>query len=82
MTRWIRRIVIGLFTLARRPADDRDLDDELQQYLAASVDAKVTAGLGRADALRAVRAEMGSRAAIHDYVHDVCGFENHVERRK
>src|SRR5580765_3495253 len=65
MTRWIRRMLVGLLALGRRPADDRDLDDELQQYLAASVDAKVTAGVGRADALRAARAEVGSPAAIH-----------------
>ena len=77
MTRWIRRMLVGLLALGRRPADDRDLDDELQQYLAASVDAKVTAGVGRADALRAARAEVGSPAAIHDYVHDV-GWENRI----
>ena len=77
MTRRIRRTLAGLRALVRRRDDDRDFDDELQQYLALSVDAKIAAGLERVEALRAARAEMGSPAAIHDYVHDV-GWENRV----
>jgi hypothetical protein len=74
MTRRICRTLAGLRALVRRREDDRDFDDELQQYLASSVDAKIAAGLDRVEARRAARAEMGSPAAIHDYVLDV-GWE-------
>ncbi len=77
MTRWIRRTLSGLRALVRRRADDTDLDDELQQYLAEIVEAKVAAGLDREEALRVARAELGSPAAIHDYVQDV-GWEHRL----
>src|SRR4051812_15025016 len=77
VTRWIRQILGGMRALVRRRANNRELDDELQQYLAANVDAKIAAGLAPADARRAARAEMGSVAAIHDYVHDV-GWESRI----
>jgi predicted permease len=77
MTRWIRQTLRGLRALVRRRDERRDLDDELREYLAESVDAKVAAGLDPADALRAARAELGSPAAIHDYVQDV-GWESRL----
>ena len=77
MTPWIRRVLGGLRALVRRRDDEREIDDELQQYLAASIDAKVEAGVDRAEAIRAARAELGSTAAIHDYVQDV-GWENRI----
>lgn len=77
MTRWIRQTFAGLRALVRRRVNDSDLDDELKEYLAASVDAKVAAGLDRTEALRAARAELGSPAAIHDYVQDI-GWENRL----
>ncbi len=77
MIQWIRRVVGGLGALVRRHDDTCEIDDELQQYLEASVDAKVAAGIDRAQALREARAEMGSPAAIHNYVQDV-GWENRI----
>jgi predicted permease len=77
MTTWFRRIIAGLRGLARRERDDRELDDEVQQYLEASIDAKIAAGLSEPEAIRAARAELGSRAAIADSVHDV-GWETHL----
>ena len=77
MTGWIRQTLRGLRALVRRRDEMRDLDDELREYLAESVDAKVAAGLDRAEALRAARAELGSPAAIHDYVQDV-GWESRL----
>jgi len=77
MTPWIRRALGGLRALVRRRDDGQEIDDELQQYLAASIDAKVAAGVDRAEAIRAARAELGSTAAIHDYVQDV-GWENRI----
>lgn len=77
MTRWLRQVFSGIAALIRRRERERELDDELRQYLAAIIEAKVAAGLDRADADRAARAEMGSTAAIHDYVQDV-GWENRI----
>jgi predicted permease len=77
MTSWLRRAIGGFRALVRRRRDDRDLDDELQQYLEASVEAKIASGLSRAGALRTTRAEIGSRAAIEDYVRDV-GWETRL----
>jgi hypothetical protein len=77
MTTWFRRVMAGLRGLARRQRDDRELDDEVQQYLEASIAAKIAAGLSEQEAIRAARAELGSRAAIEDYVHDV-GWETHL----
>jgi hypothetical protein len=77
MITWFRHAIRGLQALARRRRDDRDLDDELQQYFEAAVEAKVASGLSRAEALRAARAELGSRAALRDYVRDV-GWETWV----
>lgn len=55
MIRWIRQTLRGLRALVRRRDEMRDLDDELREYLAESVDAKVAAGLDRAEALRVAR---------------------------
>ncbi len=77
MTRWIRQTVAGIRALFQRRVRDHELDDELQAYLAASIDAKIAAGLNPAEAHRTAQAEMGSTAAIRDYVQDV-GWENHI----
>lgn len=70
-------MIAGLRGLVRRHRDDRDLDDELQQYVEACVAAKIAAGLSDQQAIRAARAELGSRAAIEDYVRDV-GWETRM----
>jgi hypothetical protein len=77
MTTWLRRVISGFQALARCRRDDRDLVDELEQYLEAAVEAKVASGLSRTQAVRTARAEIGSRAALGDYVRDV-GWESWV----
>jgi putative ABC transport system permease protein len=48
-----------------------DLDEELDAFFAASVEAKMAAGATRAAAERQARIEIGSRAAVRDWVADV-----------
>jgi predicted permease len=68
----LRRLLNNLRALVRgRRRDDAELSDELRGYLDAAIDAKVAAGLTRADAERAARVEIGSAAAIRDRVRDV-----------
>ena len=73
-----RRFVKGLGALVARSRQDRELDEELQQFLQASIDAKVASGLSRADAERAARLELGSTAAVKEWTRDA-GWETHVE---
>lgn len=69
------RLLGGVRALLRKQSTERDLDDELRAYLDAAVEAKTAAGMTREDALRAARVEIGSVAAIKDYVRDV-GWES------
>lgn len=49
---------------------DADLDDELRAFYDASVEAKLAAGMPREQAERAARIELGSTAAVKEYVAD------------
>ncbi len=77
--RLVRRIVAGLLGLFRMTRAEQELDEELQDFVAAAIDEKMRAGLSRASAARAARLELGSAAAIKDRVRDV-GWESGVER--
>ena len=61
MTRWIRQTLRGLRALVRRRGDDAGFDDELREYLVGERRREGRAGLDRAEALRAARAELGVR---------------------
>jgi predicted permease len=79
MSTRLARFLNNLRALVRgRRRDDVELSDELRAYLDAAIDAKVAAGMTRADAERAARVELGSAAAIRDHVRDV-GWETKVE---
>ncbi|HVW06852.1 MAG TPA: ABC transporter permease [Vicinamibacterales bacterium] len=79
MSTRISRVFNNLRALVRgRRRDDAELSDELRAYLDAAIDAKIAAGMTRADAERAARVEIGSAAAIRDHVRDV-GWETKVE---
>jgi predicted permease len=68
----LRRLVNNLRALVRgRRRDDTELSDELRAYLETAIDAKVAAGMTRAEAERAARVELGSAVAIRDRVADV-----------
>jgi putative ABC transport system permease protein len=56
---------------ARKARAERELAEELQQYLNAAIERNVSSGMSRAEAVRAARVEMGSVEAIKDDVRDV-----------
>ena len=55
----IRHIVGGLRALLRKRASDRDLDDEVRQYLESATQEHMRAGMSRAHAERAARVDFG-----------------------
>ena len=54
----------GLLSLFRKRRVERELDEELDSYLEASVRHKQQAGLSEAEALRRAKVEMGSRNSV------------------
>jgi len=74
----LRRFAAGLRGLLRKSRIERELDEELRGYLEASVEEHRRAGLGRDEALRAARLEMGSLDAVKDEVRRV-GWETALE---
>jgi putative ABC transport system permease protein len=58
----------GFRSLFRRGADDRDVTDEVQNYLDEAADAYRAQGLSDADAERAARLDLGSRTSVHQQV--------------
>jgi predicted permease len=79
MSTRISRVFNNLRALVRgRRRDDAELSDELRAYLDAAIDAKVAAGMTRADAERAARVELGSAAAIRDRVQDI-GWSSRID---
>jgi predicted permease len=50
----------------RRPADDRELDDELRFHVAQEVERRIASGLSRAEAERAARLALGSPALVKE----------------
>ena len=57
---FLRNIVTGLRSLFRKEQVNRELDEELGEYLEMATDEKMKQGMSRQDALRAVRLERGS----------------------
>lgn len=76
--RLLNRITGAAAAMFGRKRQDADLDEELQAFHAASVEAKLATGMDRAAAERAARLEVGSRAAVKDWVGDV-GWESRLE---
>ena len=75
---FLARAVGGLRALFCRTRVDRDLDDELEQYLETAIEQKMRTGMTREDAQHAARVEMGSLEAVKDGVRDV-GWESRIE---
>src|SRR6185436_17300376 len=70
----LRNLRIGLRALFRRNVVDRDIDDEVHDYLEREREAHEAAGLSPDAAARAARVSMGSVTAVHDRVQDA-GWE-------
>jgi len=73
-----RQLSRGFHGLLNRRAADRDVADEVQQYLEEATAFFEASGLSSEDAQRAARRELGSRAAVHEQVRS-SGWESAVE---
>jgi predicted permease len=73
----LHRLAGGVRALFRRRQVETELDAELHEFLQASIDAKIAEGMEPETAARAARLELGSPAAVKDWVRDV-GWESWV----
>ena len=64
----LTNLIAGLKSLFNKPRVDRELDEELQSYLEASVADKQRAGLSRSAARQAAKAEIGSHGSVKHQV--------------
>jgi putative ABC transport system permease protein len=74
----IRTILRGLRSLVQREGAEQEIDAELRAFLETAVEHKIQSGMGREEALRAARLELGSETSVKDGVRDV-GWESLVE---
>ena len=74
----LRNILSGLRSLLRKERVARELDEELNGFLAMAAEEKMKAGMSRADALRAVRLERGNLEVTKEVVRSA-GWESLVE---
>jgi predicted permease len=74
----LRRLIGGLKALFRSDRVEQELDEELRDYLEASIEARTRAGMPREKAIRAARVEIGSIEAAKDHTRDA-GWETRVE---
>src|SRR5882762_2370313 len=75
---FLRNIVTGLRSLFRKEQVDKELNEELGAYLEMAAEEKMQQGMGRKDALRAVRLERGSLEVTKEVVRS-SGWESFVE---
>ena len=86
----LRSFAIGLRSLFRRDKDSRELDQELDDFLEMAVEEKMSLGMSRTEALRAVRLEQGSRDVTREAVHaarwesflEACGQDLRIALRR
>src|SRR6185436_8210198 len=62
----LRAITVGVRRLMARRIVDRELDDEVQQFLEAATEAHMKAGLSRQAAERAARVDFGGVENVKD----------------
>jgi putative ABC transport system permease protein len=77
MSLW-RQLTRGARALTNRPAADRDVADEVRDYLDRAVAAHRARGLSDADALRAAHLELGNTTVVREQVRGY-GWENVVD---
>ena len=66
----VRSIVGGVRSLFRKKMEEQELSDELNSFLEMAVEEKTKQGMGRQEALRAVRLERGSTEVAKEVVRD------------
>ena len=75
---FLRNIVTGLRSLFRKEQVTEELDEELNDFLEMATQEKITQGMSRKDALRAVRLEQGSLEVTKEIVR-AAGWESFLE---
>src|SRR5215469_3110980 len=75
---FLRNITSGLRSLFRREQVNRELDEELRDFLGMAAEEKTKQGMSRKEALREVRLERGSLDATKEIVRTAC-WESFVE---
>jgi hypothetical protein len=76
--RLLKRLASGVRGLIWKTRAERELDEELQQYLDAVIEEKASSGMSRSEATRAARAEVGRLDAVKENVRDVA-WETRVD---
>ena len=66
---FLRNLASGLRSLFRKEQVSQELDEELNSFLEMATEEKMKQGMGRKDALRAVRLERGSVEVTKEIVH-------------
>ena len=74
----LRAFLEGLKALYRKDQRNRDLDEELRNYLEAAAQDKMHGGMSHAEALRAARVHMGSTEAVKQEVRS-SGWESALD---
>jgi putative ABC transport system permease protein len=74
----VRRIFSGVWRLLRREQAERDAEEELRGFVEMAVEEKMSEGMGRGEALRAVRLERGGLEVTKEMVR-TAGWESFVE---
>jgi predicted permease len=72
------RVIGGLRALFRKKQMEREMDEELHEYVAIAADKKIATGMSREEAIRAARMEMGGVEPVKDQIRDA-GWESLVE---
>src|SRR6516165_9363853 len=75
---FLRNMTSGLRSLFRKEQVDRELDEELRAYQEMAAEEKIKDGMGRTEALRAVRLERGSLEVSKEIIRSG-GWESLVE---
>ena len=74
----IRGFIQGFEAFCRKKARNGEIEEELQAYLEDSIEDKIRRGMGREDAMRVARAEIGSVTAVRHKVWSE-GWESQAE---
>src|SRR5580658_4038186 len=74
----LRSLSDGLRSLFRKEQVDRELDEEVNAFLEMAAEEKRKRGMGRREALRAVRLERGSLEGTKEVVRSA-GWESYAE---
>src|SRR5438067_2897407 len=72
------KLLSGVRALLLKRRDERELDEELRQYVEAAAEQKVRSGSSREEAVRLAKANLGSAEAVKDYTRDA-GWESVLE---